>query len=102
MTIKLPFNLADELGRRRFLARLRWPNGLKCSCGSKRLWELSSGNLRCNDCKRNISVTAGTLFADSHQPLELWFKAIWHLITHKYGTSAMALQRELRLGSYHT
>jgi transposase-like protein len=47
-------------------------------------------------------VTADTLFADSHKPLRLWFEAMWHVSSQKYGASALGLQRVLGLGSYHT
>jgi transposase-like protein len=47
-------------------------------------------------------VTAGTLFADSHLPLRLWFEAIWHVTSQKSGVSALGMQRVLGLGSYRT
>ena len=47
-------------------------------------------------------MTAGTLFADSHLPLRLWFEAIWHVTSQKSGVSALGMQRVLELGSYRT
>jgi hypothetical protein len=47
-------------------------------------------------------VTSGTLFADSHLPLRLWFEAIWHVTSQKSGVSALGMQRVLGLGSYRT
>ena len=44
------------------------------------------------------SVTAGTLFADTHLPLRLWFEALWHVTSQKGGASALGLQRVLGLG----
>jgi hypothetical protein len=32
---------------------------------------------RCASYKHDFSVTSGPLFADTHKPLKLWFKAIW-------------------------
>jgi hypothetical protein len=48
------------------------------------------------------SVTAGTIFQDSHLPLTLWFRAMWHVTSQKSGASALGLQRVLGLGSYKT
>jgi transposase-like protein len=47
-------------------------------------------------------VTAGTLFQDTRKPLPMWFRAMWHVTSQKYGASALGLQRVLGLGSYHT
>ena len=44
----------------------------------------------------------GTLFADTHLPLRLWFEALWHVTGQKSGGSALGLQRVLGLGSYRT
>jgi transposase-like protein len=49
-----------------------------------------------------MSVTAGTIFQDSHLPLVVWFRAIWQLTSQKNGISALGLQRVLGLGSYKT
>ena len=45
---------------------------------------------------------AGTIFQDSHLPLTLWFRAMWHVTSQKSGASALGLQRVLGLGSYKT
>jgi len=57
---------------------------------------------RCACCKHDFSVTSGTLFADTHKPLRLWFEAIWDVTNQKSGASALGLQRVLGLGSYRT
>lgn len=48
------------------------------------------------------SVTAGTIFQDSHLPLRLWFRAIWWFTNQKTGINALGLQRALGIGSYRT
>jgi transposase-like protein len=50
----------------------------------------------------SLTVTSSTLFADTHKPLRLWFKAIWYVTNQKSGVSALGLQRALGLGSYRT
>ena len=56
----------------------------------------------CAACKRKTSVTAGTIFHRSHAPISTWFSAVWYVTAQKDGVSALALQRELGLGSYET
>jgi len=63
---------------------------------------MSRGKFWCRQCDYQVSVTAGTLFHDTHKPLRLWFEALWHVTSQKYGVSALGLQRVLGLGSYHT
>jgi len=38
-----------------------------------------------------MSVTAGTVFQDSHLPLTIWLGAIWQLTSQKNGISALGL-----------
>jgi hypothetical protein len=47
-------------------------------------------------------VTAGTIFQDSHLPVTVWLRAVWHVSSPKNGISALGLQRVLGLGSYKT
>jgi len=57
---------------------------------------------RCVRCHFRSSVAAGTIFQDTKKPLRLWFRAIWHLTSQKYGANALGVQRVLGLGSYRT
>lgn len=57
---------------------------------------------RCQSCDYDFTVTAGTLFADTHKPLRVWFEAVWYITNQKSGVSALGLQRVLGLGSYRT
>jgi transposase-like protein len=63
---------------------------------------MSRGLWLCSDCRYQVSVTAGTIFQDTHLPLTTWFRAMWHVSSQKYGVSALGLQRVLGLGSYKT
>src|SRR6202008_776897 len=66
---------ADEAGCRDFLGPLRWPEGFCCPvCSSADHWVTERGLRHCRGCSRQTSVTAGTLFADTHLPLRLWFE----------------------------
>jgi hypothetical protein len=93
----------DEEACRRYLASLRWPSGFRCpECGGSEHWVTARHLFHCPSCDHQASVTAGTLFMDTHLPLRLWFEAIWQVTSQKYGASALGLQRVLGLGSYRT
>jgi transposase-like protein len=86
-----------------YLFKLRWPDGFQCPrCGRLEAWNMRRGLYRCVSCRFETSVTAGTAFQDTRKPLCLWFRAIWHLTSQKYGANALGLQRILDLGSYRT
>jgi transposase-like protein len=105
-----------------YLAKMRWPNGVCClKCGltgddeirqfttnettrmrfskkkqamvevkvpSRRLYE-------CKGCGYQFSATTGTLFHDSHLPLEKWFMAVALIMNAKKGVSALQVGRDL-------
>ena len=94
---------ADDAACRDYLAKLRWPEGFRCPiCRGPDHWVTARGLRHCRGCGRQTLVTAGTLFADTHLPLRLWFEALWHVTSQKGGASALGLQRVLGLGSYRT
>jgi len=88
-----------------YIRKIRWPNGFICPhCGAhpKTPSWMGRGLLLCTHCKKQTSITAGTLFHQTHKPLRTWFLAMWFLTSQKHGTSALGLQRVLGLGSYNT
>jgi len=94
---------ATDEACRDYLGALRWPEGFVCPrCQAKKGWKMTRGLWLCGDCRHQASVTAGTIFQDSHLPLSLWFRAMWYVTSQKNGTSALAIQRLLGLGSYKT
>ena len=101
--LELERRFSDESACRAYLCALRWPEGFVCpSCQAHRSVEIRRELWRCLACRREVSVTAGTVFQDSKLPLTLWFRAMWQLTSQKNGVSAMGLQRVLGLGSYKT
>ena len=75
----------------------RWPHGFECpACGGRAYCELKSRALfQCNACRRQTSPIAGTIFASTHVPLRLWFRAMYHLTQSKQGISSVELGRRL-------
>ena len=94
---------ATEEACRDYLFQLRWPEGFRCPrCGHGAAWPVRQGLWECSGCGRQTSVTAGTVFQDTRQPLRLWLRAIGWVTSQKNGVSALGLQRVLGLGSYKT
>ncbi len=86
-----------------YLEWLRWPAGFECQeCQSVSACRLADGRFECWDCKKRISVSAGTVFDRTRTPLTVWFSAAWSFAAQKDGVSALALQRNLGLSSYQT
>lgn len=87
----------------KYLAQIRWPDGFVCpQCGGNDAWTTARGLWHCRACNRQTSVTAGTILHGVRSPLTLWFRAMWHITSQKYGANALGLKRALGLGSYQT
>ena len=88
---------------RDYLAVLRWPNGVACPrCGSMSISKYRDKDVfDCNSCRYQFSVTAGTIFHDSHLPLWKWFLATYLMVESKKGISANQVKRALSV-SYKT
>ena len=71
----------SEEACRKALFEMRWREGLICpACGHKSFCRLTTRALfQCNRCKRQVRLTAGTVFQDTKLPLTVWFQAIYHL-----------------------
>lgn len=94
---------SSEDACRKYLWKLRWPAEIHCPrCSGEVFWPMGNGRLFCQACSYQLSATVGTIFQDTKLPLTTWFRAMWHMTSHKNGVSALGLQRDLGLGSYKT
>ena len=88
-----------------YLESIRWPNGPVCPhCGEaerkpyrlnvkstrRRLW-------KCAACRKQFTVMVGTIFEDSHVPLNKWLLAFYLLTSSKKAMSAHQLHRMLKV-----
>jgi transposase-like protein len=89
---------------RELLTRLRFPEGPRCLRCKGPVVELETEKhlFYCKDCDYQFSVTAGTVFNDSHLPLATWLAATLLLCEAKKGMSACQIQRTLGIGGYKT
>src|SRR3989304_6696307 len=86
-----------------YLCLVRWPDGFVCPfCNSHEPWKLKRYIVRCKKCKKDIPITAGTIFQDLHISLRLIFQAMWYVVCQKQVVSALGLQSILGVGSYET
>lgn len=104
----------DEKSAIEYFEGIRWANGVVCPhCKNNdqaKIWSIKAseekkirvGLRQCGVCKKQFRVTIGSIFEDSHIPLNIWLIA-WYLICGaKKGMSALQLKRHLGLGSYKT
>jgi hypothetical protein len=101
--MELEQRFSTEQACREYLFALRWPDGFACPrCAGKDAWPMRRGLWLCRGCRMQVSVTAGTIFQDSHLPLTTWFRTMWYVASQKNGVSALGLQRVMGLGSYRS
>jgi transcription elongation factor Elf1 len=94
--LELEERFRSEEDCRDYLAKLRWPEGFRCPrCGHDKAWSKSNGLRDCQRCGLQTSPLAGTIFQDTKKPLGLWFRAMWHVTSQKYGANALGIQRIL-------
>src|ERR1700730_3027141 len=92
----------DEAAAYAKLESLLWPDGPVCPrCGCLDRITIVSGKTarmglkRCGHCKRQFTVTVGTVFESSHVKLNLWLQASHMLCTSKKGMSSHQIHRTL-------
>ncbi len=91
----------DPLAAADYLESIRWPDGIVCPhCGeSERTPYLLKSKTRklwkCAACRKQFTVTVGTIFEGSHIGLHKWLLAFYLLCSSKKGMSAHQLHRML-------
>lgn len=100
----------DEAAAREALETVLWPLGPFCRhCGNsdpEKIAKMQGKSARpglyyCNECKREFTVTVGTVFERSKVPLTKWWMAAHMLNSGKNGASAHEIHRTIGV-SYKT
>jgi transposase-like protein len=96
-----PHFQTPELARE-WLEKTRWPDGTVCShCGTlgHSYKTKKSGWYRCaeKECRKDFTVTTGTVMERSHIPLNKWLMAFYLMSASKKGISAHQLHRALNI-----
>lgn len=92
----------DDDKARRHLEAVRWPNSPVCPhCGvvgghyALKGKAHRPGLYKCKDCRKQFSVTVGTVFERSKIPLSKWLMAAYLICSSKKGISVHQLHRTL-------
>src|SRR4051812_6836808 len=109
--IELAQKYSDEDKARELMESLLWPNGPICPhCKNhkeKPIYRLQSkatsktkvrrGVCKCGACRKQFTVTVGSIFEDSHLPISKWLMAIFIICSSKKSISANQLSRMLNV-----
>lgn len=116
--VKLTDGTLTEAEARKLFESMRWPNGIVCplpNCGGSEVYRIAvkpsirkSGIrkdkeigprelFKCKACRRQFSVTKGTIFEDSHIPLRYWLIVMYRMCSSKKSVSARQIEREFGL-----
>lgn len=95
----------DEDKARDLLESLRWRDGVRCPhCEGVRAYKIVAksetsktrkGLWKCADCRKQFTVTVGTIFEGTRIPLGKWLMAIHLICGAKKGISTLQLMRHL-------
>lgn len=105
ITFKQLRNLTEDQARE-MLESIRWPDGATCPrCGSARAHKLQPktegkthvrpGVYFCGDCRKQFTVTVGTIFEGSRIKIADWLMAMYLMCSSKKGISSHQLHRTL-------
>jgi transposase-like protein len=87
-----------------YLVSQRWPDGVRClACNHDKVYRIDTKGktgkpcrlFECAECGLHFSATTGTLFHDSHLPLQKWFMAMALMCEAKKGISANQIARHI-------
>jgi transposase-like protein len=94
--------LQDEHAAIAWVEARVWPNGPVCPhCkATDRIGKMKGsatriGLWKCYHCRKQFTVKVGTIFEDSHVPMNLWLQAMYLLCSSKKGISSNQLSRTL-------
>lgn len=95
-------HFTDKDEARKYLEGIRWPNGPACPhCGTVNNATATkrAGKYRCRskECRKDFTVTVGTVFESSHIPLHKWLLAAYLLCSSKKGMSSHQLHRTIEI-----
>lgn len=83
-----------------YIKGIRWPDGMKCcpKCGSTAVGEIRSrGKWQCREkgCRKQFSLTVGTIMEASHLRLDQWLVAVWMIVNCRNGVSSCEIARAI-------
>ncbi len=100
LSLSAVLRMSDDEAERTFI-RVRWQGGTPSCyrCGCETVYDCRKANgaprWRCKACRKDFSVTSGTIFAFHKMPLRNYLAAIAIFCNEVKGKSALALSRDL-------
>lgn len=106
--VTLAQEYSSDIKARKFLESVLWPNGPVCPhCQFTEVYKLKpkptskaparNGLYKCAACRKQFTVTVGTILEDSHIPIGKWLMAIFIVCSSKKSISANQLHRMLKV-----
>jgi transposase-like protein len=97
--LQLATTYDTDLKCRKYLEAQLWNDKPICPhCGNENICRFSDGiRFKCKTCKKQFTVTVGTIFEGSHIPLQKWFMAMYLLSNHSKGISSIQLSKDLHI-----
>jgi transposase-like protein len=93
--------LNDEEAATDLIETMRWGKERCCPyCSSRKSYRLNVPSVKrrrykCASCRKQFTVSVGTIFEGSHMPFGKWLYVIYKMCVAKKGVSALQMQREL-------
>jgi transposase-like protein len=91
----------DDSACATYLEGAKWPKGFECPhCrekGEPFRMATRTSVLTCRKCRKQTSLTVGTVMARTHSPLTTWFWGAYLVATMTPGISAVQFERQLGL-----
>ncbi len=81
----------------RYLEQVRWGDTPICPYCKSTKTTRNQHRHYCYTCKTSFSVTVGTIFHQTHLPLQKWLLAVSLVLNAKKGLSALQLSRDLQV-----
>ena len=88
----------DDLTCRKHLEEMLWNGNPVCPhCATdEKIYRYKNGKMfKCGTCRKQFTVTVGTIFEDSHVSLLKWFMAIWCVTNKAKGIASTQLADEI-------
>lgn len=80
----------------------RWPKGFECpQCSGQEHYRYRRGKMlifQCCSCRKQTTLTEGTIFHSSKLPLTIWFQAMFLMTQSKNNISILELRRFTGIG----
>lgn len=96
---ELAVRFSDDNVCRKYLEEMIWQGNPTCPhCGQNKPYNLKDGKTyRCSnkECKKDFTITVGTIFENSKVGLSKWFMAIYIATNHKKGLSSIQLGKNI-------